>query len=165
MQFLGVVFPERRLFAWTDELEQLVLHEFEGHMNGLLQSMFVSFRTEQEHVNAFFSEPVEQTLLVKVVLDVNFVHFLENGQRLQGNFQAFADQARLKSLKEKFQAFFLIDRKKVQHNELQIRQDLILKHQNMVKRFLDSFNQQMRKVLIVVQEQVECVLRRKFEVF
>lgn len=35
----------------------------------------------------------------------------------------------------------------------------------MIKRFLDSFNQQMRKVLIVVKEQIEGVLGREFEVF
>ena len=46
--------------------------------NGLLQSLFVSFGAEQEHADAFFSEPVEQALFVKVVLGVNFMHFLKN---------------------------------------------------------------------------------------
>lgn len=78
MQFLCVVFPEWRLFAGAHKFKQFVLHEFESHFNGLLQSPLVSFGAEQEHADAFFSEPVEQALFVKVVLDVNFMNFLKN---------------------------------------------------------------------------------------
>jgi hypothetical protein len=78
LQLLSVVFPEWRLFAGPHEFKQFVLHEFKSHLNGLLQSLLVSFGAEQEHADAFFFEPVEQALFVKVVLGVNFMHFLKN---------------------------------------------------------------------------------------
>jgi hypothetical protein len=78
LQLLSVVFPERRLIAGPNKFKQFVLHEFESHLNGLLQSLLVSFGAEQEHADTFFSEPVEQALFVKVALNVNFMHFLKN---------------------------------------------------------------------------------------
>jgi hypothetical protein len=121
--------------------------------------------TEEESVKAFGLHPLTHHVQTDQFSLVLLVYF-------QKEYAAFlcykavpADEAGLHCIQHKINILILIQAEQTIHYELYLTVQLIQQSVDRLERILDSLSQQMRKILVAVQEQVEGLLGRDLEMF
>lgn len=109
----------------------------------MFQRLLMSFRTEQQHINPFLSEPIQQKLLFQLILHIDLPDPIKDRQTPHRHIQTFTNQTPLQPLKKELQTFLLINSKHVQHNGLQISHNLIEEPHNRLEGILDALDQEV----------------------
>lgn len=70
-----------------------------------------------------------------------------------------ANQSRLDCIEKKSDALLFVRAEKSDHNKLDIRQEVGEESEDWVERIFDSLHQEVGQVFIIIQEEIESVLR------